>query len=204
MNAEIFYALEELSTVQDRLDRIGEYYAQGKKILDGIEAYEVASVLGVDIDGFSPSEDWEITAEPNNSPEEADLEQNTADEVISFLYRSDIDRERLAKLEKIAEVISSEDDDYDEEGESVLERLGLSDEEIGKALEGARECILEGDGGWTHVAVLHMKARNGWLIRFWVNFDDATTDQEVEMISPKDQEFSDCSIRLAETRRLSP
>jgi hypothetical protein len=37
---------------------------------------------------------------------------------------------------------------------------------IGKALQGARESILEGDGGWRHVATLGMTARNGRVIEF--------------------------------------
>lgn len=86
--------------------------------------------------------EWKFTAEPNSTPDESDLEQEMAQDVISYLYRSDIDRGRRVELEKIAEEI----DNSDAECESVIERLGLSGEEIGMALKGALERIL-GDGG---------------------------------------------------------
>lgn len=176
MNPDLFYDLDDLPTAQDRLDRIGEYYAKGQRILEGIAAHEVAVTLDVDIDGFSPIENWEITAEPHNPPDESDLEQEMAQDVVSHLCRSDIDPERLEELEKIAEEI----DNSDVECDSVLGRLGLSDEEIRKALEGACNNILEGDGGWSHVAKLTMTARNGWVIVFTVIYDDC--DQDVSLM----------------------
>jgi hypothetical protein len=180
MNPDIFYKLEELPTPQDRLDRIGEYYAKGKRILEGIAAHEVAETLGVDVDGLSPISqivDWKFTAEPNSSPEESDLDQEMAQDVVSHLQRSDIDRGRLEELEKMAKEIDNSAEEFD----SVLEKLGLSEEEILKALRGARESILEGDAGWKHVATLRMKARNGWVIEFTVIYDDCDQDVSLTM-----------------------
>lgn len=167
MIKKICCELEKLPTVRERLDRIGEYYSNGENILDGFDTDDLSVLLDVDLTGFSG--DWEFGQVPYFEPDANSISQGTAGDVVSFLLRSDIDCVRLNELEEIAELI----DESDEAAVgTIIERLGLTPDEIVKAINGARSAILEGDAGWMHLATLELTTSNGFVIEFHVTYDD--------------------------------
>ena len=183
MKKDIFSELEELPTAQERLDCIAEYYSHGEQVLDGVDPDELADLLDVDSTGFSG--DWEFEGVPDHEPDANSISRGMAEDIVSLLRRSEADPERLAELEKTAELIDGEDD---ADG-TIIERLGLTPDEIVKAVNGSRSQILEGDAGWSHLATLRMTARNGLAIEFQVTYDDC--DREASFTVHRSIENSD-------------
>lgn len=172
----------ELSGRQKKVDLITEQYSEGRPILEGMPASKIASVLNVDIEGFS-DDGWEFTTEPLHEPDIDDLDQEDAESIVWHLWDQTnavprVSQARFSELEECAEKLNS---DGPITGKEAVKLLGLTEEEVASAVSGIRENILLGDVGWRHCAQLTLTGKNGWKIIIRVLYDDVDREESWDM-----------------------
>jgi hypothetical protein len=185
MAYEFYHKLMEFPTVQARIDHIGECYARGEKILVGKDHDEVCDALRVDFNfGEMDDYDWFIHRVLDYEIDLEALNKMSAYEVMlnvcySYLEPNEI---RQAQLQAREREISR---GALKTTRTVVELLGLTEDEIEAAIELATEEVLDSDSGWHTEGILEFEANNAWRIVFQITDTRLSTDYTIRVEPPE-------------------
>jgi len=185
---ELDRKLSKFFTVQERIDHICECYAKGEKILAGVDPGEVADTLYVDLN-FGESDDYHWTIE-NVLDHEIDLEalnKMPSWKVALLVQYSDLEPDEI----RVAQLHARESEirrGVLKTTRTVVDLLGLTEEEIEYAIDWARQEVFDSDSGWHTEGILEFEANNGWWIIFEITGTGLSIDYTIRVEPPQTME----------------
>ncbi len=188
MAYEFYHKLMEFPTVQARIDYIGECYARGEKILVGKDHDEVCDALRVDFNfGERDDYDWYIDNVVDHEIDLEALNKMAVWEVVLLVQYSELepDEIRLAQLQARESEITR---GVLKTTRTVVDLLGLTEDEIESAIDLATQEVLESDSGWHTEGILEFEANNAWRIVFQITDTGRSTDYRIRVEPPQTME----------------
>lgn len=188
MAHELYHKLMELPTVQARIDYIGECYARGEKVLEGESIDDISDPLLVDL-WFGKSDDYHWSIE-NVLDHEIDLEalnKMKVWEVASLVIYGYLEPDEI----RVAQLHARESEIMQgvlKTTRTVVDLLGLTQDEIEDAIDLAKQEVLESDSGWHTEGILEFEANNGWWIVFETTGTGLSIDYTIRVEPPQTME----------------
>ena len=182
---EFYHKLMEFPTVQARIDYIAECYARGEKILVGKAHDEVCDALRVDFN-FGERDDYDWLIE-NVLDHEIDLEtlnKMPSWEVALLVQYSDLEPDEI----RVAQLHARESEirrGVLKTTRTVVDLLGLTEEEIEYAIDLATQEVFDSDSGWHTEGILEFEANNAWWIVFQITDTGRSTDYTIRVEPPQ-------------------
>jgi hypothetical protein len=185
MAYEFYDKLMALPTVQARIDYIGECYARGEEILVGKDHDEVCDALGVDFwFGETDDYDWSIDRVLDHEIDLEALNKMPSWEVALLVQYSDLEPDEI----RVAQLHARESEirrGVLKTTRTVVDLLGLTEEEIEYAIDLATQEVFDSDSGWHTEGILEFEANNAWRIVFQITSKGLSADCTIRVEPPE-------------------